>query len=347
MPDEWEKTVMAWGQMNAAKKAMVNNRPAPDRNDEYLLYQTLVGAWPLEAMDKAGFAAFRERIAGYMQKATKEAKVHTSWINANQDYDNAVSEFVARVLPDQPSDPFLKDLSAFQRKVACFGQINSLSQTLLKLACPGVPDFYQGSELWDYSLVDPDNRRPIDYSRRSSMLADLVSRISRARKGLLPLVQELLDRIQDGRAKLYLIQRVLAFRQQHPVLFDQGSYVPLECLGHHCEHVVAFERCWREQSILVIVPRLVLRLMQGAEKAPIGNAWKDTRLVLPAPLPGTRYRNLFTGEELAIDEQSESNDLPISVVLANFPVALLERYTEPVLPPPPPAANKARIASSR
>src|SRR5262249_29388239 len=155
-------------------------QPAPDRNDEYLLYQTLLGAWPAEPMTAEGIASFRERVAAYMQKATKEAKVHTSWVNPNEEYDDAVRQFVFRVLPDSPDDPFLKDLLALQRKVAFFGCFNSLAQVLLKLTCPGVPDFYQGSELWDLSLVDPDNRRPVDYRRRRELLSALQGRIAAA-----------------------------------------------------------------------------------------------------------------------------------------------------------------------
>src|SRR5581483_3418259 len=163
MAEHWHAAVVRWSAMNAAKKVIVDGAPAPDRNDEYLLYQTLIGAWPIAPYDHAAFAAFRERIAAYMHKATKEAKVHTSWINANYEYDAAVRQFVGALLPDWPADSFRADIEAFQQPTSFHGRLNSLAQTVLKLTAPGVPDLYQGTELWDLSLVDPDNRRPIDY----------------------------------------------------------------------------------------------------------------------------------------------------------------------------------------
>src|SRR5262249_21322445 len=155
IPDEWKAALERWSGLNAQKKTIVEKRPAPDRNDEYLLYQTLVGAWPVEPQTPETFTQFRDRIVNYMQKATKEAKVHTSWVNPNEEYDTAVRDFVCRLLPDQADDPFVVDVRKFQKRVAFYGYYNSLAQLLLKLTCPGVADIYQGTELWDFSLVDP------------------------------------------------------------------------------------------------------------------------------------------------------------------------------------------------
>jgi (1->4)-alpha-D-glucan 1-alpha-D-glucosylmutase len=321
---EWESAVGRWSRLNSSKKAVVEDQPAPDRNDEYLLYQTLLGAWPAGPLTAETLAVFRERIAAYMQKATKEAKVHTSWVNPNEEYDEAVQQFVARILSD-PDDPFLKDLQAFQRKIAFFGSCNSLAQVLLKLTCPGVPDFYQGSELWDLSLVDPDNRRLVDYRRRRELLNDLQGRIDEAGGDLRPLVAELLANVPDGRVKLYLIYQALHFRRVHEQLFAQGAYLPLEAAGAKRDHVCAFARSAGDEAVLVAVPRLVARLVGGAEQPPMGpEVWGTTRLLLPPALAARSYRNLFTGEVLAADNQDGTSSLSLAAALGCFPVALLE-----------------------
>jgi (1->4)-alpha-D-glucan 1-alpha-D-glucosylmutase len=326
MPLQWELALDRWSRLNSSKKSVVEDQPAPDRNDEYLLYQTLLGAWPAEPLTSEGLAAFRQRVAAYMHKATKEAKVHTSWVNPNEDYDAAVGQFVARVLPDSPDDPFVKDLLAFQRTVAFFGYFNSLAQVLLKLTCPGVPDLYQGSELWDLSLVDPDNRRLVDYHRRREMLADLQGRIAAAGADLRPLAAELLTNLPDGRAKLYLIHRALHFRREHKRLFAHGTYLPLEAAGPKRDHVCVFARLLEEEAILVVVPRLGVRLGGGSEQPPMGpEVWGTTRLLLPAPLAAGSYRSLFTGEMLEVDRSDDTPGLSLAAALADFPVALLQR----------------------
>jgi (1->4)-alpha-D-glucan 1-alpha-D-glucosylmutase len=260
-----------------------------------------------------------------MQKATKEAKLHTSWVNPNEEYDDAVQQFIARVLLDSADDPFLRDLFAFQRTIAFFGYFNSLAQVLLKLTCPGVPDFYQGSELWDLSLVDPDNRRLVDYRRRRELLGDLQGRIESAGTDLRPLAAELLANLADGRAKLYLIHRALHFRRAHEQLFSHGTYLPLEAAGSKRDHICAFARSLEGEAILVAVPRLVVRLAGEAERPPMGpEVWGMTRLLLPPPLASRSYRNLFTGEVLTADRSDGTPGLPLAAALSNFPVALLE-----------------------
>src|SRR5205823_2953976 len=183
IPEEWRGALLRWNRANTARKSIVQGELAPDRNDEYLFYQVLLGAWPFgdpqsghPAPDE--FAVFRERMTAYMLKAIKEAEVHTSWVNPNAEYEEATRTFVTQVLSEDPADAFRLDFAGLQRRVAFFGQVNGLSQVLLKLTSPGVPDVYQGQELWDFSLVDPDNRRPVDYDRRRALLADLRERIA-------------------------------------------------------------------------------------------------------------------------------------------------------------------------
>jgi len=182
----WRAALLRWAKFNEDKKSSVDGEPAPDRNDEYLFYQTLIGAWPGGSLDEGELAPFRERIAAYMQKAIKEAKVHTSWVNPNEAYDRAMEKFVREVLVAGAEAGFLTDFSEFHKPIACAGMVNSLAQTLLKMTAPGVPDFYQGTELWDLSMVDPDNRRPVDFARRKSLLETLQRCQRRDRAGAHP-----------------------------------------------------------------------------------------------------------------------------------------------------------------
>src|SRR5690606_37308084 len=211
--------------------------PAPSYNDEYLLYQTLIGAWPLEEMDETAFGVFRQRIEDYMLKAVKEAKVHTSWINPNREYEEAVRQFVQGVLSGRDRNLFLADFVPFQRRVARCGMFNSLSQTLLKCASPGVPDIYQGNELWVFSLVDPDNRRPVDYAHRRRMLQELMAFVSVPAAEQAARVRSLLDGMEDGRPKLYLTWKALMLRRTLPEVFQHGEYLPLTAIGPREDHL--------------------------------------------------------------------------------------------------------------
>jgi (1->4)-alpha-D-glucan 1-alpha-D-glucosylmutase len=261
-----------------------------------------------------------------MQKATREAKVHTSWINPNEDYDAAVRQFVARLLPEgaTEADPFLADLAGLQRRVAFFGYWNSLAQVLLKLTSPGVPDLYQGTELWDFSLVDPDNRRPVDYRRRREVLAELQRRIGEAGSDLAALTAELLAELPDGRVKAYVTYQTLRFRREHENLFARGAYLSLEAAGARRDHVCAFARAAGEEVVLVVVPRLVVGLTGGAERPPLGaEVWGKTRLLLPPYLAGRSYRNVFTGETVAATDEGGAAGPLLADTLARFPVALL------------------------
>ncbi|HXV49068.1 MAG TPA: malto-oligosyltrehalose synthase, partial [Candidatus Binatia bacterium] len=316
---EWRAALMRWKKFNDAKKNRVDGALAPDRNDEYLFYQTLVGTWPPESVSGENLAGFRERIVVYMQKAIKEAKVHTSWVNPNEAYDRATEKFVREALDDGAENEFLSDFAQFQKPISYFGMINSLSQTLLKMTSPGVPDFYQGTELWDFSLVDPDNRRPVDFAARTKLLDDLKQR---ERENQPALLRELLHDWPDGRIKLYLIYKSLAFRGAHRSLFDEGEYLPIESLEASREQICAFARRKGDSWVLVVVPRLIAKLLE-AEHPPLGEStWGSSFLSLPDEVPD-QWRNILTGEKLSVVAAKNRKRLPLAHALQSFPVALL------------------------
>ncbi len=314
MPGQWRLGLRRWTRFNRSRKTLVEDQPAPDRNDEYLLYQTLAGSWPLEAMEGGALAAYTGRIVQYMLKAVREAKVHSSWINPDAAYEAALESFIRAILEPRRRNLFLRDFAAFQKAVSHFGLLNSLAQALLKLTAPGVPDIYQGNEAWRFSLVDPDNRGPVDFGRLAGMLASLKGEFGRP-----GLARSLLNNLEDGRAKQYLTWRALQTRRDHPDLFEQGAYLPLDVRGEKAEHLCAYGRSEGDTVALVVVPRLCFRLLEGQEGLPLGEAvWGDTTLALPAPWQGRLFRNAFTGRELAVE-----GSLAVGGMLAEFPVALL------------------------
>jgi (1->4)-alpha-D-glucan 1-alpha-D-glucosylmutase len=319
IPTEWGAALERWSRLNADRKSEVDGELAPDRNDEYLFYQTLVGAWPLESCTAEEFANFRERINAYMLKAIKEAKVHTSWVNPNEAYNDAVSKFVERVLIADPENRFLSEFSYFHRGVAYPAMLNSLAQTLLKIASPGVPDFYQGTELWDFSLVDPDNRRPVDFGRRMTLLEELKQR---EKEDHAALVQDLLARWVDGKIKLYVTHQGLSFRQSHKALFEEGNYLPIDASDGARDHICAFARQKGEARALVVVPRLITKLLR-AERPPIGaETWGTNAIILPEDAPKS-WINILTGEELEAHRAKQEKLLPLANVFGGFPLALL------------------------
>jgi (1->4)-alpha-D-glucan 1-alpha-D-glucosylmutase len=323
VPDAWGAQVRRWREIARRFKREVDGQAAPDRNDEYLLYQTLVGAWPARDSDEP-LDVFTGRIRAYMEKATKEAKRHTSWINPNAGYDVAVGEFVTRLLA--PGSPFLDAVRPFRETVALYGAVNSLAQALLKIAAPGVPDFYQGSELWDLSLVDPDNRRPVDFGRRQAMLDDLRRRIAEAADDLTALCAELLESWPVGMVKLYLTHRALTLRRAHPRLFGLGAYLPLAAAGERAEHVISLARQDGPDVVVVAVPRLAAHLTGFTGRWPLGpDVWGTTRLSLGDPGLAGVYRDRFSGLRLVTESQDGAPALPAMALFAAFPVALLER----------------------
>jgi (1->4)-alpha-D-glucan 1-alpha-D-glucosylmutase len=325
IPREWGDAVRRWRVMNTRHRQLVDEQSVPDANEEFFIYQTLVGAWPLEALRNAKTGIqFQERIQEYMLKALHEAKVHSSWIDPDTTYDQAVQEFVRSILDDDNNRDFVADFQAFERRVSHLGLFNSLSQTLLKLASPGVPDTYQGSELWDFSLVDPDNRRPVDYRRRADLLDGLLSALKSSEGRLERLCRDLVAGKEDGRIKLYLHYRALWLRRAHPKLLSGGDYLPLECKGVHANHVFAFARRLDTQCAVVAVPRLLASVISGTDQIPLGSEiWQDTELVLPADIPCPAWRNLFSGEQLNASASGTERTLRASSLFAHFPVALL------------------------
>jgi (1->4)-alpha-D-glucan 1-alpha-D-glucosylmutase len=332
IPDEWRNALGRWRDLNADKKSVVDGQPAPAPNDEYFFYQTLLGAWPGEDFDSHQLQSLRERLVACMLKSIKEAKSHTSWIEPNSEYEQATKQFVEQVLADGSSNAFLNDFKPFQRKIAFFGRLNSLAQILLKMTAPGVPDFYQGTELWDLNLVDPDNRQPVDYDIRRHILSQLKAQLVHASASHAQFHSDLLNDDQSGRSKLYVIWRLLEFRNPHRAVFDGGNYVPLAVEGAKKEHVCAFARIGgasvpasresptnlQNEMVIVLVPRLVAGLLKE-QLLPLGpDVWQDTRLQLPG---AGRFLNVFSGQIL----DGSQNELPLSQILSEFPVALLSR----------------------
>lgn len=325
LPREWRAHLNRWSRLNKKHKTDVDGRLAPDRNEEYLLYQTLIGAWPLEALDESRYHVFCERIQDYMEKALRESKVHTSWVNPDHTYEEAVRRFVERILDRAPSNPFLADFLPFQGRIAHYGMWNSLSQVLLKIAAPGIPDFYQGTEVWDLSLVDPDNRRPVDFALRARLLKELDHACAGTEGDRLALAGTLLRNWTDGRLKLYVTATVLRYRRAHADLFRDGEYVPLESGGIREAHVCAFARLHGDHAVVAAVPRLVAELCPDV-RLPLGSeVWGDTWVTVPSWRPGSGYRNLFTGEALSSQSAGDRQTLSLSEVFAQFPVAMLER----------------------
>jgi (1->4)-alpha-D-glucan 1-alpha-D-glucosylmutase len=292
IPELWRRSLQRWRTVNRRWKKDVIESEAPDANEEYLLYQTLLGTWPITSngkpLENVG-TEYIERIQAYMTKALNEAKLNTSWIQPNEEWLTATREFVAKILDAGPKNKFLPTFLPVAEEIARLGAINSLAQILLKLTSPGVPDIYQGNEVWNYSLVDPDNRRPVDYKARSEMLSCLSSKTPEA----------LLQGWPDGRIKMFLTQRALHFRNEHVGLFRSGKYVPLRATGAFADCCISFARQLDRSWIIVIVPRLSSRI----GFPPIGDRWGDTAVELPEDLSLESAREIFTGRELSIQNR--------------------------------------------
>jgi (1->4)-alpha-D-glucan 1-alpha-D-glucosylmutase len=311
MPENWERSLKTWNRLNAKHKTKIGELRVPERNDEYLLYQTIVGAYPF---DEDGHPGFRDRIKQYMVKAVREAKVHTAWLKPDQEYEEGCLTFVDEILTPSPQNEFLGNFLPFQKRVAFYGIFNSLSQILIKITSPGVPDFYQGTEFWDLNLVDPDNRRPVDFEERWRVLAEIKGRATTDQAAL---VRELLQTREDGRIKLFLILMGLRARNDYREVFLRGRYRPLEVLGSRRNHCIAYARDTGDVRAVTIAPRFLVSLVREGED-PLGmNIWQDTRI----PLEGgfsRPWRNALTGEVV-----HARDSLVIGEVLQTFPVALL------------------------
>ena len=337
IPQDWEAQVKNWSAINTPLKKTVNGTSAPAPNDEYLLYQTLLGAFPF---DPAEQAAFIDRTQDYVVKAVREAKVHSTWMRPEAPYEEAFTTFIEQILEDTEDNLFLQVFRPFQKKIQHYGVLNSLSQTLLKNTSPGIPDLYQGTELWDLSLVDPDNRRPVDYELRSKYLKEIKAKTKKETKAkakttskttakpeykgdLLDYLAELLKTPEDGRIKLFLTHQVLQARQAHQDLFQRGGYEKLTVLGSLKGHVVAFARDLDETRLIAIVPRILTSLVKEGEY-PLGEqVWRETRIVQP-PGSSAKWQDAITGREIA-----GGDTLWLKDILTHFPVALLIGKVEP------------------
>lgn len=315
---EWRRMSLTWARINAPHRSQVAGAFAPDRNEEYFLYQTLVGAWPAGAPIDEVPHGLLERLQAFVVKALREEKSHTSWIHNNPAYEDAVRRFLERTLAGPRTHRFLASFAPFLRRVAFHGALNSLAQVALKGASPGVPDFYQGTELWDLSLADPDNRRPVNFARRADLLRGMSPFLMPAtpcaeREAFLT---SLLTAWPDGRVKLFVTAAVLAARRRAPSLFLNGDYTPLPVEGPEQDAFVAFTRCHGARRLLLAVPR---RTTGRAEEAPVGARWRwdGHRLVLPDEAQGTLWRNVLTGRTV------RGNSLALEEASPGFPVALL------------------------
>ena len=295
IPNDWAAAVRGWAKKNRPHRTELDDGAfAPDANEEYLLYQTLVGVWPETPPD---LTAVGDRVRAYMRKALCEAKVHSSWINPDTDYEAAVEAFVSAVLDPEKSRVFLQELTTFARRVAHHGKLNSLAQAVVRCTAPGAADVYQGTEDWTDSLVDPDNRRPVNY-------ADLKQRLQPAG----PLKPD---------DKLNIVARCLRFRRDHAALFRDGDYRPAAVTGTLADHVFAFQRRHEGQIVLVIVPRLTVSLVPDADGPPIGlGQWKDTAV---AELPAGPWRNALTGEPVPLT----GGKIRVGDALKQLPVGVL------------------------
>jgi (1->4)-alpha-D-glucan 1-alpha-D-glucosylmutase len=346
LPGAWKQATTRWARANRRGRSTIDGQSYPSRNEEYLLYQSLAGTWPLEPMDAQGEGVYRERIVSYMQKAMREAKVVTSWLNPSERHEQAMKEFIEAIL-DPENTAFRDDFLDFQKRLACFGIYNSLALVALKIGTPGVPDFYQGTELWDFSLVDPDNRRPVDYRRRAALLQEIKTAMSED-GGARRLFERFAQKPTDDSFKLAVTHGLLAFRRANADLFQYGDYEPLLFDGSRREYAFGFARRHAGREVLVIVPRLIAGLVPNAD-APVGErVWGDTTVRLAGagesfsaassgqgavdfsvaeaadsgnrPDNGASYRNALTGDRTPVAEHR----LRLADVFALAPVAMLE-----------------------
>lgn len=330
MPDEWGREVARWMRMNRDERTIVDGEPAPDRNDEYRFYQALAGIWPPGADLDTTPGTIVERLQAYMTKSVKEAKLFSSWINPNEAYEAAVGRFVGQVLTGPGARRFLTGFAAFHQRIARIGIVNSLAQTVLKIASPGVPDIYQGAELWDFTLVDPDNRRPIDFDGRAAILDRIDAVLEQCPPERAKAIRTLGEHPEDGAIKLLVTAAGLRARGELPELFLGGEYLPLTVDLTVPAGAIAFARVLAPpkgasggRAAIVVAPRLVSRLVDADRPLALADVWKTSRVLLPPALAALRYRDAFTGAEIASTSTATEAWLFVGQVLQSLPVALL------------------------
>ena len=343
LPRDWLAAFRRWQRLNRRHRRLVDESPVPDPNEEYLLYQTLLGAWSsaeTHALDAAGdgtedetFARFIDRVSAFMNKAIKEAKLHTSWINSNEPYERAVDEFVRAVLAPgrdkENPNPFLDEVRRWHAALATPGFLTSLSQLVVKVTAPGVPDFYQGTELWDLSLVDPDNRRPVDFARRRALLAEIERRSDEDPRVF---IRERVASPDDGALKLFVTRAALRFRRRHQALFERGGYLPLSAEGSRQRQLIAFARTppaggAGPNGVAITIAARFFATPPGRDaRPPLGTqAWSETSVRLDASLPTGRYRDALSGRTLQPTVRGDGGArLELGELFAELPLALLE-----------------------
>ncbi len=323
IPIEWRNRLRTWTRLNKKAAHRLEEQLVPSRNEEYLIYQTLLGIWPFDSISDEVRTKFSERLKTYMVKALREAKVTSSWLNPDEAYEQAVLKFLDRILSPTNKNAFLEDFLPFQRRIAGYGLYNSLSQVLIKVLAPGVPDFYQGTELWDLSLVDPDNRGLIDYGYYQERLAELQD----LQEKLAPvdLLQFLFQHADNGLIKMYITQTALLYRKRHSSLFLNGTYGPLETHGEYADNICGFIRREGPKASLTILPRFLTQLIGDPASLPVGESvWGQTGVSLPSDFKSHSYRNIFTQEIVSPQNDSNMLELPMARLFSHFPFAVLE-----------------------
>jgi (1->4)-alpha-D-glucan 1-alpha-D-glucosylmutase len=309
VPQQWLKAVRSWRDLNKSLKPIVNGARVPDRNDEYFLYQTLTGAYPFEPASD-----FIDRVKRYIIKSVREAKTYTAWLKPDTAYENGFIEFIETILRPSPANKFLTEFTEFQKMIAWYGVFNSLSQVLLKIISPGLPDFYQGSELWDLNLVDPDNRRPVDFEKRKTLLAEIKKR---TQEDLPLLLRDMLASISNPSIKMFTIMQGLALRNTMKDVFEEGDYVPLRVLGPQAMNLAAFARTRNKRWAIAVAPRFLTKVVKY-EQLPLGAAWQNTQVEIRRSSFPAGFKDAFTGRVLASGKYMNVAD-----ILEHFPLGLL------------------------
>jgi (1->4)-alpha-D-glucan 1-alpha-D-glucosylmutase len=326
IPRQWQEAVMRWRKLTKLPKSKTG-QTVITRNDEYLFYQVLFGTWPFIPLQETALKAYRERIRDYMIKAAREAKLHTSWINPNEDYEEAVGRFVCRCL--STANPlFLNDFAEFERQTRKPGLFNALAQAVLQLSSPGVPDVYQGNELWQFTLVDPDNRRPVDFDRCNQAMGRMEALLAEPDKDRLALLRSLLATMEDGRIKLFAVMQTLRFRLRHAALFQGGEYLKINIQGKGADHLLAFARKDQNDFAIIVVPRLLTAFFTGKPDPSLNAVWSDTRLELPLTAP-TEYQEVFCQCRVKASAAEDQLQLPLPASFEIFPFAILSASCQP------------------
>ena len=319
VPDAWKAAVQRWRQLNAPLRARPVAAELPDPLTDYFIYQSMVGGWPLGGLE--GDREFPSRLKAYIRKANAEAKLNTSWINPNEVFEKAVDEFLDGLLDPGRSAAFLEDLQGFVDRIRLPGLLNGLTQVLLKVACPGVPDVYQGSELWDFSYADPDNRRPVDFAARAALLGRVRAAVAEdpARAAAAFLAAP-----DDGAVKVLVLARALAVRRTRRAAFESARYEGCAVRGSRARHVIAFARGEVGGRVFAVTGRLYARLVADGPGGAVGAAWGGTRVQIVEPSPGARYREALTERDLAPERVDGGASFALEDVFRCLPVALIE-----------------------